>query len=379
MKGRILVAGWILLLAPALWAGESVLYSVTEQSVVYAASNRPVGLSIAEDRTDVFAVDPETGKPRLVFSDANAEIMLMPGGRTPRGIVAAGGRIFSVAVDRGAWANDPRSMKAVYELSTDGSGRTRKIFDIDNFSNLFVSPSGSKIGYTPGDSTETNVLIRDTATGKLLRNAEIFSRTSDGEGVVDIGWMPDGERIFFSLGVAGDDDQAFWNTPNSPVGTYLMKDDDAVPARLATEAELHFETPGKEPDISEAAAFIGVLPDGRYLFSDCSGESQYGHARTELYGLDLAKKMQRIFPLQVGGYPYSFHLSRFGGRLALMARHEKDGESLHSSAAPTSVVDVWVLELESGRQSKPLSFAIPGNTHGFKGPWINLIGSLAEQ
>ena len=126
MEARALVACWIVFLAPAAWAGESVLYSVTEQSVAYPATNRPVRVPVAEDKTDVFAIDPETGKKQLVFSDGNAEFMLLPGGRSPRGMVAAGGRIFSVAVDRQAWANG-QGRTAVYELSTDGSQQTRTL------------------------------------------------------------------------------------------------------------------------------------------------------------------------------------------------------------------------------------------------------------
>jgi hypothetical protein len=147
MKTRALVACGIVFLAPAVWAGESVLYSVTEQSVAYPTTNRPVTVSVAEDKTDVFAIDPETGKKRLVFSDANAEFMLLPGGRTPRGMVAAGGRIFSVAVDRQAWANG-QGRTAVHELATDGSGKARKVFDIEGHDNLFISPSGEKIEVT---------------------------------------------------------------------------------------------------------------------------------------------------------------------------------------------------------------------------------------
>src|SRR6202008_293757 len=137
----------LLCVAPALQASESVLYWVTDQSVLYPVTNRLVKASTTEDKTDIFAIDPETGKKRLVFSDANAPFMLLPGGRFPRGIVAAGGGVFSVAIDRQAWANNAGPGQAVYELSADGSGKARKVFDIGNFSNLFVSPSGSKIGY----------------------------------------------------------------------------------------------------------------------------------------------------------------------------------------------------------------------------------------
>ncbi|MGA3093656.1 MAG: hypothetical protein ABSD75_34165 [Terriglobales bacterium] len=371
MKARALVAWGIVFLAPALWAGESVLYSVTEQSVAYPATNRPVAVSVAEDKTDVFAIDPETGKKRLVFSDANAEFMIMPGGRTPPGIVAAGRRIFSVAVDRQAWANGRQSMMAVYELSTDGSGKARKVFEVDNFSNLFVSPSGSKIGYFI-DGTVEAYMIRGTATGKLLRTVRIQSGTIYGE-VSAVAWAPDGERILFSLGLSGDGDDTFWNNPDSPVGTYVMREDDAAaPTRLAPEAELHYRAPGKELDISEGATLIGVLPDGQYLLSDST---------TPLYTLDLVKKTQRSIPANeflgtMTSLGSSSRLSPSGRQLALTTTQNKYEKQ--SKPTVTSTVSLWALELESGKPSKLLSFAIPDTTRDFKGPWINLIGWLQD-
>jgi WD40 repeat protein len=374
MKARALVACGIVFLAPAVWAGESVLYSVTERSVAYPATNRPVKVSVAEDKTDVFAIDPETGKTRLVFSDANAEFMLLPGGRTQRGMVAAGGRIFSVAVDRQGWANNG-GRKSVYELSTDGSGKARRVFNIESYGDLFVNPSGEKIAYFV-DATAEACVIRETATGKLLRTVRIQSETISG-AVSAVGWMPDGERFFFSLAVAGDDDEAYWNNPNSPIGTYVMKGDATVPTRLAPEPELHFRAPDMQAAPDLGASLIGVLPDGRYLLSDAeTGPAHAGVVVDILYALDLAKKTQQMFPLQVEGNPDSYHLSRSGNRLALestLAKHEK----LPTYTA-TSTVSLWVLELESGKQSKLISFAIADINRDFKGPWINLIGWLQD-
>jgi hypothetical protein len=57
---------WIALLAPAVQAGESVLYSITTSeahSVVPVTKNQVF-------KTEIFAVDSETGKQRLIFSAA---------------------------------------------------------------------------------------------------------------------------------------------------------------------------------------------------------------------------------------------------------------------------------------------------------------------
>jgi hypothetical protein len=374
MKGLAAVC-WVALIAPAVWAGESVLYSVTENTVLYPATNRPVPVSVTESKTEIFALDLETGKKRLVFSDGNARLQLSAfrGGKS---IVAAGRRIFAVAVDRQDLANDPRTAGALYELSTDGSGSVRKVFAIDNFSSPFVSPSGSKIGYMPGDSTETHVVIRDTATGKLLRDAVIFSRTIEAEAAGGFGWMPDEKKIFFALSGGLDDEEMFWTTPNSPIGTYVMNEDAGAPHRLAPESALHPKVGGMEPSPDVAANLIGVLADGEYLFTDSQYNPNGNQGAMYIYSLDLVKGRHRIFPSPVDGGPASFYLSPSAGKLVLMVQPKVAGGHAGLRAVPTA--DVWVLDLGSSKQTKVLSFSDTDPT-GSKGPWISLIGWLRDE
>jgi Tol biopolymer transport system component len=374
MKGLAAVC-WVALIAPAVWAGESVLYSVTENTVLYPATNRPVPVSVTESKTEIFALDLETGKKRLVFSDGNARLQLSAfrGGKR---IIAGGRRIFAVAVDRQDLANDPRTAGALYELSTDGSGSVRKVFAIDNFSSPFVSPSGSKIGYMPGDSTETHVVIRDTATGKLLRDAVILSRTIEAEAAGGFGWMPDEKKIFFALSGGLDDEEMFWTTPNSPIGTYVMNEDAGAPQRLAPESTLHPKVGGMEPSPDVAANLIGVLADGEYLFTDSQYNPNGNQGAMYIYSLNLVKKTQRIFPSPVDGGPASFYLSPSADKLVLMVQPRVAGGHAGLRAVPTA--DVWVLDLGSGKQTKVLSFSDTDPT-GSKGPWISLIGWLRDE
>jgi len=376
MRRSALAALWLAFLCPACWAGETVLYSVTDQSVMVAATNRPVSVSMPEPKTEIFAMNPETGEKRLVFSDANARIFLFRADSGRAGIVAAGGRIFAVAGDRQDFANDPQSARAIYELSSDGTGKARRIFGLDNFANLFVNPAGSKVGYMPGDSTETHVVIRDTATGKLLRDAEIFSRTIEAEGAGKFGWTPDDRRIFFALGGGLDNDEAFWTTSNSPIGTYVMNEDSGAPVRLAPEAALHPKIPGMELSPDAAASLIGVLPDGEYLLSDNEYSRSGNHRATCLYTLDLTRKTQKIFPLKASGDPGAFYLSPSGSKVAFTVNPGIVGGQPKYSVSST--LEVWVLDLDSGKQSKLFSFTTP-NVANNRGPWMNLIGWLEGQ
>jgi hypothetical protein len=146
----------------------------------------------------------------------------------------------------------------------------------------------------PGDSMETHVVIRDTATGKLLRNAELFSRTIDAEGVRKIGWMPEGTTIFFSITGGIDNDDALWTTRSSPIGTYVMNEDAGPAERLAPEATLHPKIAGLDPLPDAAAVLIGRLPDARYLLSDVEYSHTHPHQEKCLYALDVAQKTQKL-------------------------------------------------------------------------------------
>jgi hypothetical protein len=382
MKGRALLACWVAFLVPAAWAGESVLYSISDKSVLYPATNRPVSVSVLEYKTDIFAADPETGSKRLVFSDANADFLLLQGGMLGRAIIPGGRKIFAFAIDRQNYANDPSSPGALYELSTDGSNKLRKVFEIErgaagsNFRNAFANPSGSKIGNLNIIGGKTYLSIHDVATGNLVRKTDLRYSAIERSGwsfgsVENTGWMPDDKRIFFALAMAGDEDEAFWTTPSSPVGTYIMNEDADVAERLAPEAALHPKIAGLEPSNDTAAIFLGALSDGSYLFYDFQYGAQAAHPGMYLYALDVVRKTQRIFPLNVSGNPSSFYLSPSNTKLVLTSVGKR--VETQPKYSVMSTVDVWVLDLESGNQSKLFSFTTP-DVSNTKGPWMSLIG-----
>src|ERR1700732_3922187 len=163
----------IVFLCRAVWAGESVLYSITDKSITVLATNRAsrMGSPVAESRTDVFAFDPETGKKRLVFSDANADFLISG----ERGDIIVGGKkMFAFAVDRQSYANQS-GPGALYELSTDGSNKLRKVFDIErgatgsNFRTVFANASGSKIGNINIIGGKTDLSLPGGGGGKHAR------------------------------------------------------------------------------------------------------------------------------------------------------------------------------------------------------------------
>jgi len=396
-------AARLIVLAVACWIVPAAVRAQSRESVVYSVTTRNTPSGLATDKTqlsktEIFALDPETGKQRLVFSDADSPLFLMPGGGQRIGASgAAGGRIFAEGVLvmqpplRHTPYFDPGAAAAIYELSTDGSGQARKVLDLGSnqpradFSDLFLNSSGTELGnLNHPDNDHWYVVIHDTAAGKLLQKSELVV---GGLGVpARIGWMQDDKRIFFAVDIAGDDPEAFWTTPNSPVGTYVLDASAGTTARLAPEASLHPKIAGLEPSNDLPATFIGSLPDGGYLLWDHqrgpSGDS--GTCVNEpssdmlacLYELDFAKKTQRIFPLPRDGAPWDFHLSPSGNLLVFTATKVEYQRQPKFTARST--VSVWVLDLQSSKAWKVISFPPTEEVRG-RESWVNLIGWLARK
>lgn len=370
-RHRVLaVACWIAFFVPSAGARESVVYVMT---VSGAQAGAPA--SKTPFKTEIFAVDPDTGKQRLVFSDAKAPFFVLTGA-----IVAAGGRIFAEGIERNSVATGTPAFlgpEAVYELSTDGSGNARKVFDMESgerrvdFSSLFFNSRGSEVGNIRFVDGNAYLFIRDTESGKLLKKSELKGwKFGSGEKV---GWMPDDKRIFFTEAFpGGESPEALWTTPGSLVGTYVLGENGATVERLAPEAELHPKIAGMEPAKESPAFLIGTLPDGGLLLHDHqSGRAGGG---VYLYELDPAKKTQKVFPLQAEGSADVFHLSRSGERVVFAGMRTRPVGQLQVAA----IGSVWLMELKSGEQRRLLSFPAQEEGRG-GGAWINLIGWLEEK
>jgi len=369
-RGVLALASWIAFLVPEARARESVVYAIGTSAAQPGASVSTTQVF----KTEVFAVDPQTGKQRLVFSDANTSFFLLTGA-----IAAAGGRIFADGIERKSLANRSSYLgpEVLYELSTDGSGQARKVFDMGSgeqrvdFNSLFFNSAGSEVGNISFVDGKAYLFIRDTETGTLLKKSELIGwRFGSGEKV---GWMLGDKRIFFTEEFPGGGPEALWTTPGSRVGTYVLDENGAAVERLAPEVELHPKIAGMQPSKESPAYLIGTLPDGGLLLHDY--QRGPGGGGVYLYELDLARKTQNIFPLQAEGNADAFHLSRSGDRLAFAGMRKQSMKQLQIAA----ISSVWLMELKSGQQRRLLFFPPQLETHGVGGPWINLIGWLEDK
>jgi hypothetical protein len=348
------------------------------EKLVYSVTTGQEGRWPRIEKTEIFAVDPQGGQPRVVFSDAGADFLLVTSGE--RLTAAAGKRVFALGVDRKNYQNGfPHFPAAVYELSTDGSNHARKIFDIEgengstNFRDLFASPSGSKIGHINNLGGKWTIILHDTATGKLLLKMDLTPIALDCF-VRDIGWMPDGNRLFFTL-ETGDVDMTS-KASYARAASYLMPDTGGVPVRVASDLTAHPRRPGYQPVADTPPTLLGQLPDGRYLLSEFQWRQgpavrAPAKATTFLYAVSSATGTRKDFLTNANVLLGSFHFSASGRLVSYVESHgeQRVGRDLIDNRT------VHVLDLTTGKDLNLFSF--PAKLLNL--PVTELIGWLDEK
>jgi hypothetical protein len=327
-----------------------VLRACAGQTLLYSLSTGDTTPFPRIARTEIFAVDAQTGSRRVVFSDEGLDWILLPaypGGGERQTMVASGGRVFARGLPRnryqGGWPTFPA---ALYELKLDGSNQGRKLFDIEgnletgsNFRNLFADPAGARAGYLTYENGKPYLYLRETSGGTLLRRVDL-SRTTLDCLITNIGFQPDGQRIFLTLDT-GDDD-ATSKASYGRVGSYVMKTDGSAPVRTERIANL-----------------VAPLSGGRNLYAGPRPSSF-------LYAIDSATKARRDYATSATGVLDFFHVSP-GARMVAFIEEQR----AYQPVATISLVIRWI-DLGSGReQSLP-----PVSTKPVVLPWMNLIGWL---
>jgi hypothetical protein len=334
---------WLAVVSLAAQAGSG-------QVLLYSLSTGDPTPSPRIAKTEVFAVDVQTGNRRVVFSDAGLDWLLLPaypGGGERQTMVAAGSRVFARGLPRnsyrGGWPTFPA---ALYELKIDGSNQGRKIFDIEgnletgsNFRNLFAEPSGARIGYLNYENGKLYLYLRETSQGALLRRIDLSQITLDCL-VTNIGFHPDGQRIFFMLD-SGDVDSTS-KASYGRVGTYLMKTDGSLPVRTERSANL-----------------IAPLSGGRNLYGGPPPSSF-------LYVIDPAVKSRRNYATSATGV-LDFYIPSPDARMVAFIEEQR----AYKPVATISLAIRWV-DLGSGREHG----LPPVSTKPVVLPWLNLIGWL---
>ncbi|MBP1695968.1 MAG: Tol-Pal system protein TolB [Deltaproteobacteria bacterium] len=365
LKGVVFLCS--VLFAGDLWASERVFYAIRYESL----QRYPDIVS-----TKIYSLNPDGKDNRLVFSDENISIMLlarrgMPG-HPGEVIVSSRNKIFAHAVEKrlnpGRWYPNRAS---IYELSADGSNGFRKIIDVQGEqspSEIFANPQGDKVGYINYVNQKTFIFIHETQTGKLLHRLDVSRMFLDCFASL-IGWLPDGERIFFTLDTG--DVHVTSEESYKQRGTYFLKTDGTGLTRLPEEVTLFPLEKGKRRGTDSPPQFIREMPDGSYLFRDII--LREGDRGTQLpsflYLVNPLTKSRKGVPLEASKGINWFKVSPTGRYLAFT-------EKLPSKEGRYEWVEhLWSRDLISEKADRVFTF----NNVPFNGHHLGLIGWIENR
>jgi hypothetical protein len=300
-------------------------------------------------KNDIYSVSVADGKHSLVFSDAGMNLEIRAFAE-----VSPTGKAYTSGVwreRRGAPTPGFYSDEGIYELSLDGSNHFRKIADDQKQGRPVLNAQGTKAVFVGWENDKFAAHIYALPEWKLLTSwdfGKLLQTHCPACSPTSYGWMADGNRLYVSMVVAGeeDDDSAKADHP----GTYILSDDGtdlgALPANIGA-----FQVAGYiHPNFIERQ-FQGQLSDGRYLFLD-HGVKQGKSPRQTEHFLVIAGadgKLQKILPLKfpIGGYtsPSGKFLVYLESRITPNYRSEPH---------------LWVKNLETGEEKELFSAPPPG-------------------
>jgi len=362
----------------------SLVYSLSYQETAESRRAHPPSNDIRDipqslmllrnySRTDIFLVSMPDAKTSRVFSDEGPYFEIIPPGMFggPGAMVVAENKAYASGIERGG-SSVPGihpGRPGVYELALGASNKYRKLFEIQQESDyaaarLFISPSGTKIGYLSVLKQHNIVFIHDAATGTLLKSwdlTNIFRQCSDCD-IGSVGWLADGNRLFFSVDFGEE------SGPQSKVGTYVVSEDGRALGRLPLE-QGRLQLQDYRSATGTAPVLLGQSPDGTYIFEDFAQKIGWQPQRFLVITAPERKVLGQI-PLHTSLGLQPYHLSRAGKFVAFSDPRSKNYETEEH---------IWAMNLET-REEKEL-ITLPARTIPSSEPKVTLtiLGWLDER
>jgi len=374
MKKVLVFLFFLLHITPSLWAKEKLLYAIRYQGPARAPIK---GNQIS---TQIFSISPDSNKSKLVFSDENCSIALsvVPNvsiiGKEE--FVTGRRKLYCFAIGRNIEIGYDSSgrplhyyrfgMKSlIYELFIDGTNRFKKVCEVMGTqcpSMMCIDPTGRRIGYlnySEKARTKSTLFIHSTLSGKLLNKVDLSEILLDCF-VSSIGWLADGNRLFFTLDTG--DVHVTSEESYEKVGAYLMKEDGTDLVKLPQSLILFPEKKGFS-DQPGGAQFIGQLSDGTYIFRDFKFRKGYrGTAASSfIHILNPITNSRREIPLKISEGLGQFKVSHDGTKIGFDVYED---DSIH----------IWVKDLKTGKENRIFSFPV----RRFKGYYLGLIGWIED-
>jgi hypothetical protein len=318
-------------------------------------------------KNEIFSVSVADGKRSLLFSDEGMHVEIRAWGS-----VSGAAKAYTTGVWRerrttpnpGFYSDD-----GIYELALDGSNHFRKIADDQKQGRPVLNPQGTKAALVSWDNDKFAASIYSVPEWKGLATwdfGKLVQTHCPSCTPTSYGWMADGNRLYVSLVVAGEEDADDAKVDHP--GTYILSGDGADLGAIPADA-VKFQVAGYiHPNFIERQ-FQGQLADGRYLFLDYGAKQGKSPGQTEPFlvisGNDSKPQKTIALKFPVGGY-----LSPSGKYFAYIERR--------TTPDYRSELHLWVKDLDSGEDKELLATPPPNpptspepNVTLFVLGWIN--------
>jgi hypothetical protein len=315
------------------------------------------------EKTEIYSVSMIDGKRSLLFSDEGMHIEIAPvGASLGDGKGYAKGILWEsrTAPYPGVYSEPP----AIYEISLDGSNGLRKLFEIQpNQMPGLLNRQAKKAVLQADLNGKSTVFVYDAYTWRLLHSwdlAKVSQPHCPGCFPMSYGWLADGDRLFFNLDTADEDDDA--SDPPYVPGTYMATADGADLGGMPKHAgQLRLPGYSRQPDTFPY--LIGQLPNGDYLFRDYGLKDRPSPKVPRESGLFLVLTdsdfhLKKQILLQRPSIR-AFYLSPSGKYLAYVENRQVPNYRTESH--------LWGKDMESGEE-KELFVAPPPNPPGSPEP-----------
>ena len=249
-------------------------------------------------KTEIYSLNLADGKRTLLFSDEGMTFEIRP-----TNVALGSGKAFIAGVERG-WRTSPspgvtETPEAIYEITLDGSNHFRRLFETkQDQSPLFLNPQGTRAVFSVNVNGQDVISIYSVPEWKPLHTfelAKILKPHCPACTLSSYGWLADGARLFFDVGIDDDDDDK--SGPPNVTGTYIASEEGADLGILSPDV-VQLPPSHNAPPVFVTHHFLGQLPDGAFLFEENLPRTRDAHAPHGQFLVisDANDKVQRQLP-----------------------------------------------------------------------------------
>lgn len=321
-------------------------------------------------KTEVHSVSVVDGRGRLLFSDVGSVNLEL----AATGSVSPAGKAYIP----GTWREEPATSgrgvivdHGIYAIDLDGSNRFRKVAEVGpRLSPPILNRQGTRAAFVTFRNGEYVVSIYALPGWNLVDSWSLSQLTSAHCPTCDTlsyGWLADGRRLYFELGLVGEDQT---DHPEARDTSYIVSQEGADLGPLPQQVAA-VQLPGYVSPPLLDRHFLGQLPGGSYLF--------------QIYAVRKGQPLWNVNPFLVvfnsaANTRKQFHL-KAGMARGFLSPSGRYFAYIEDRRTPEHgpVQHLWVMDLESGAASE-LFAAPPPNPPSSPQPnvFLTILGWLRK-